>query len=427
MSKDFKEFQRKVANRKFAIDNSWRGESKSFEEPVATRPVGGWYMPKKLPWEQLNENLQEADACKYFDGYINIVSHKKWVLFLKKAIRKLLKISMGWYIFPQYQRLSHFHGKIVNTVNLQRDILVTAIEQNQRIADKVGEQERVFNARMEEEKEAMLAMLGQLQTQVNALAWKNEQLKLKLKKVEALPAKDDSHHDFEDDFYHDFEEKFRGSMDDIRNRLSVYVPKIKKHLPDWSCATFVDVGSGRGEWLDILRANGATNYVGVDLNARQNSLCTERGHRVLQMDFLEYLASLPENSMDLITGFQVIEHLCLSDLIVLLKESYRVLKQGGMILFETQNPRNLIVGADTFYIDPSHKRPIEPRMIAFFVEWCGYQQIECIDVNINPLANKFELSDEVHSKDFVKFIDEYNDIKWLLYGPQDYAVFGVKE
>ncbi len=503
MSRDFKEFKRKVANRNFAVDNSWQADCKSFEEPVSTRSVGEWYVPKQLPWEQLNENLQEADSCKYFDGYLPIESSKKWVIFLKKGIRKLIKICLGWYIFPQYQRLSHFHGKIVNAVSLQRDILVGSIEQNQKLADKISEQEATFksclgeqeetfssrlgeqetrfntclikekellNAQIEEQKKAVLSMLKQMQAmqaRINVLAEENEQLKQNIRKIENLPTEDD-------DFYHDFEEKFRGSEDDIRDRLRVYLPKLKEHLQDWSqavfidvgsgrgewldllrengarnyvgidlnerqnalCAqrghrwsqaVFIDVGSGRGEWLDLLRENGARNYVGIDLNERQNALCAQRGHRVLQMDCIEYLKSLPENSVDLVTGFQIVEHLCMSDLMALIKESHRVLKRSGMILFETQNPRNLTVGADTFYIDPSHKRPLDPRMLSFFVEWCGYSCVECIDANSGEESAALKLPDAEKDEQEYRLIKEFNDIKWLLFGPQDYAIFAVKE
>lgn len=406
MSRDFKEFEQKVENREFAIENSWRGNGGEMQnETVVAQPVGEWYQPEELPWSNLNDNIQEADACKYFDGYLPIESKRKWVLFLKKAVRKLIKIFLGWYIFPQYQRMSHFHGKVVNAISMERDILEQAIQQNQRIANKIGEQENRFNAVMQ---------------QLQALTEENEKLKLQLRKIENLPTDDDN-------FYHAFEEKFRGSQDQIRDRLRVYVPKLKEYLQDWSNGTFIDVGSGRGEWLDILRENGAKDYVGVDLNARQNALCEERGHRVLQMDCIEYLASLPADSVDLVTGFQIIEHLCMSDLMELLKESYRVLKKGGMILFETQNPKNLIVGADTFYIDPSHKRPLEPRMVAFFAEWCGYGQVQCIDANSGPCSAALNLPDIGDKAEEYQLIKEFNDMKWLLYGPQDYAVFGVKE
>ena len=475
-----KEFQQKIKNRKFAIDHSWRVDENAGKQPEPApqpREVGSL---QELPWEQLNENLEEADACKTFTGYWPLSSSRRimgnWIVFLKKVIRKLLKIFMGWYIFPHYQRMSHFNGKVVNVISLERDILTATVHQTQaisqrlegqeqrvseklaeggrQVSEKLTEQDRQISRRFEEQDrqfeekingqkeelaagfteiqsrlEAILSALRQqkaeadgqirdLSGQIERLASENEQLRVRLKKIENLPTDDD-------EFYHQFEEKFRGSEDLIRDRLRVYVPVIQQYLPDWSKCRFVDVGSGRGEWLDILRENGAEDYVGVDLNGRQNALCEARGHKVVQMDCIQYLAAQPEHSVDLISGFQIIEHLCLSDLMELLRQSYRALKPGGMILFETQNPRNLIVGADTFYIDPSHKRPLDPRMVAFIVEWCGYSHVQCLDANSYP--NWAGVTVGPTTEETAAIIKQFNDLNYLVYGPQDYAVIGVKE
>lgn len=408
-----KEFQQKIKNRKFAIDHSWKVDESGWSnsnlaaQDLTSEPL------QDLPWEQLNENLAEADTCKYFSGYWPLVSDRrligKWIVFAKKVMRKLLKIFFGWYIFPHYQRMSHFNGKVINAITLERDILNAIVQQTQAISQKINV-----------EKEEAVAYLEDIQRQIEQLRLENEQLRTQLKKIENLPTDDE-------DFYHAFEEKFRGSEELIRDRLRVYISVIRQHIPDWAQGRFIDVGSGRGEWLDILRENGAVDYVGVDLNARQNTLCEARGHHVVQMDCIEYLAAQPENSVDLVSGFQIIEHLCMSDFIELLRQSYRVLKPGGMIIFETQNPRNIIVGANTFYIDPSHKRPLDPRMVSFIVEWCGYSDVKCIDANSNPYSAKTVIPEWNKNANAAQLLQEFNDIKWLLYGPQDYAVIGVKE
>lgn len=434
MSDTLKEFQRKVRNRKFAMDNSWKSD---FQIHSNSGCEGQWLedhgqLESDLPWDLLNDNLAAADACKYFDGYLPLSSNRrylgKWIVLAKRIIRKLLKIFMGWYIFPQYQRMSHFNGKVVNAMYLERDILLEAVKQNQHISQTIIQLESQFidkldqlsqeNAELNQQKANLELNIQELQNKLQKVIEDNEQLHIRIKKIENLPTDDD-------EFYHDFEEKFRGSQDDIRERLRVYVPKVKQYLEDWSHGTFVDVGSGRGEWLDILRENGASDYVGIDLNVRQNAICAEKGHPVLQMDCIEYLASLPENSVDLVTGFQIIEHLCMSDLMALLKESYRVLKKRGMILFETQNPHNIIVGATSFYTDPSHKRPLEPNMVVFLAESCGYSNVGYIGVNEDPECKKLILKTE--NKDMIQLVDELNNIKQLLYGPRDYAIFAVKE
>ena len=57
------------------------------------------------------------------------------------------------------------------------------------------------------------------------------------------------------DFYRAFEERYRGSRDLIKSRLEVYNPfiqSIKSIYPDGHA---LDIGCGRGEWLELLREN----------------------------------------------------------------------------------------------------------------------------------------------------------------------------
>ena len=455
MGKSLKDFKRKVRNRKFAIDHSPKGklEMKSNEELSKI----------EIQWESLNQNLIEAEACKNIDGYFPIYSYRKLlgkiIVFSKKAVRKALKITMGWYIFPLYERISFFNGKILNSVSIEKEIihqLEKCINQlkteNRQLRETVEEYRRnsdnlikeyinqlkVENKQIKEIlekcKKDSSALMGEIEKESKKRLLTEEKLDSyikntyeeilvlgkKLNRIENLPTDNET-------FYHDFEEKFRGSRELIKERLQIYVPILKEKLQDWSKARFVDIGSGRGEWLDILRENGAIDYIGVDLNAQQNELSEKYGHHTVQMDCIKYLLEQPNSSVDLITGFQIIEHLYMSDLMKLLKESYRVLKPGGVILFETPNPKNLIVGANTFYIDPSHIRPLVPETVSFLVEWCGYSNVKCIDVNSHQNSIKTEVLKWNESKDEMHLLQEFNDIKWNLYGPQDYAVIGTKE
>ena len=149
MAETLKEFQQKVKNRKFAIDNSWRGspEDEKIEGGLDMELAEG-NSQQELPWGLLEENLSAANECKFFDGYLPLESNRrilgKWIVLMKRIIRRLLKIFMGWYIFPQYQRMSHFNGKVINVLSLERDILANTVQQNQQMAQRLNEQERQF-------------------------------------------------------------------------------------------------------------------------------------------------------------------------------------------------------------------------------------------------------------------------------------------
>ena len=61
-----------------------------------------------------------------------------------------------------------------------------------------------------------------------------------------------------DQFYRAFEEKFRGSRALIQQRLEVYLPFVNLIQEENVNAKVVDLGCGRGEWLELLKNNGIT-------------------------------------------------------------------------------------------------------------------------------------------------------------------------
>ena len=74
----------------------------------------------------------------------------------------------------------------------------------------------------------------------------------------------------------------------------------------------VDIGCGRGEFLEMLRENGISAR-GVELGTDQYLLCQEKGLDVLQQDLFTFLESVPDASLGGLFSAQVIEHLTASD------------------------------------------------------------------------------------------------------------------
>ena len=81
---------------------------------------------------------------------------------------------------------------------------------------------------------------------------------------------------------------------------------------------------------------------------------------------------LPENSLNAVTAFHFIEHLGLEQLLELISEIRRTLKPGGLLIIETPNPKNLVVGACNFYSDPTHRRPLFPETLEFLIQQLGF-------------------------------------------------------
>ena len=195
-----------------------------------------------------------------------------------------------------------------------------------------------------------------------------------------------------DSFYIAFEDRFRGNREEIKKRVEVYLQYIEKLSTIKDNIEILDVGCGRGEWLELLKDNGYNKAKGLDLNRIMVQHSQELGLNVIESDVIDYLKKQDNDSLSVITGFHIIEHLPFATLLELLQESYRVLKKGGLIIFETPNPENIFVGACDFYTDATHLNPIPPQASEFLVQYSGFHSTEIKRVNYNssiePLENK---------------------------------------
>jgi O-antigen chain-terminating methyltransferase len=230
-------------------------------------------------------------------------------------------------------------------------------------------------------------------------------------KEEESPGLDHQH----DAFYLAFEDRFRGSRNDVKSRCEVYLPYLASvTIPKTDCH-ILDIGSGRGEWLELLRQNDFVSVSGVDTNVAMAAQCRDQGFSVEIQDCVDHLTSLQTGSLTVITAFHVIEHLPFERQMLFLSEAYRVLARGGMLIFETPNPDNLIVAAKNFYIDPTHRRPLPSPLAAFLVEHTGFSNVEV--VNQHPFPADVILQEE--NELAVRF-------NQLFYSDQDYGVIARK-
>ena len=99
----------------------------------------------------------------------------------------------------------------------------------------------------------------------------------------------------------------------------------------------LDVGCGRGEFLDLLREAGI-GARGLDLNHEMVEACRARGLDVVEGDLVGYLAALPDASLGGLIAAQVVEHLEPSYLMRALDVAFHKLRPGSPIVLETINP-----------------------------------------------------------------------------------------
>ncbi len=221
-----------------------------------------------------------------------------------------------------------------------------------------------------------------------------------------------------------FEERFRGSREEITKRQLAFLSYFEK------CARVLDIGCGRGEFLEILKDHNIGG-IGVDSDPDMVAYCRSRQLVVEQSDAIAYLETLEENSLDGIFIDQVVEHLEPEYLIRLLVLCYMKLKEGYYIIVETVNPLSLVAFFN-FYLDMSHQKPVHPYTLKFLLESSQYREIELKYYSEIPEKAKLQ---KIYQLDLCtenerQFLGNYNYnidlLNLLLWGPMDYAAIGKK-
>ena len=220
--------------------------------------------------------------------------------------------------------------------------------------------------------------------------------------------------------YFAFEEQYRGDEADTRQKQQVYVDYFRGR------DNVVDLGCGRGEFLEALREAGIPAR-GVELGTDQLLLCQEKRLEVVQQDLFAFLESTPDESLGGIFSSQVIEHMTASDQLRYVALAYQKCKSGSPVLFETINPQCVYALLRNFFLDPTHIRPVHPETLQFAMESCNFRNVELrfsaplTDLQVPPL--KIEGNSSPALEKFNAGIGRVNE---LLYGFQDYAAIGWK-
>ncbi|MCW1935705.1 glycosyltransferase [Pseudomonas sp. MDMC_285] len=194
-----------------------------------------------------------------------------------------------------------------------------------------------------------------------------------------------------DTFYRALEERFRAPVEEIQRRLAVYRPFLQALRQQNPQAKAFDIGCGRGEWLQVVQEEGISAQ-GVDLDDEMLRACHEAGLQARNQDALTALRELPAESLDLVSAFHVVEHLEFDYLRAVIDEAHRVLRPGGLIIMETPNSENLLVGTNSFYLDPTHQRPVPSLFLEFLCQHHGFSQSNVLRLQEDPALHAPEAS-----------------------------------
>ncbi len=234
----------------------------------------------------------------------------------------------------------------------------------------------------------------------------DEKLEKKIKKLSAISSKKQ---------YSTFERLFRKESD-VFNSLKKYVEYFK------NCKLVVDLGAGRGEFVELLEKNGIS-AIGVEIDDSMIKEAEKRGIKLLKSDIIEFLKTRVDNSIDGIFSSQVIEHLEFEYLEEMLELAYKKLSPGGIIVLETVNPLSWFSFSHIYLLDPTHKLPVHPMMLEFLLKSIGFVNVK---LSFSELPDKRLKELPKGSENYAIFNENFDLLNDLIFSETIYSIAGEK-
>src|SRR5258705_3779448 len=233
--------------------------------------------------------------------------------------------------------------------------------------------------------------------------------------------------------YVGLEDQCRGWPEDIRRRVEESLP-IFSGIRDQGSGIggdVLDIGCGRGEFLDLLREHGIRAR-GVDVNPAMVEVCRGKGLEAETADALAYLRGLPDASLGGLFAAQVVEHLEPRYLARLLDAAFEKLRPGAPIVLETINPACWFAFFESYIRDLTHVRPVHPDTLKYLLIATGFQHVEIRYRAPYPESEKLQQlptagGQQAAVADLVEALNaNVEKINRLLFTYLDYAAIGKR-
>jgi len=431
------------------------------------------YMPQKNNTDLLsgqNEKNKEAGPIR-ISAHFPIASDRRYAGRLVVTVKKIIRRAVIWLINPIVQQLNlilnshqtYFQdyerrfGEIDKTFNVYQGYIKNIESHSNRVEKIIEEIAKKKNKNINDTQHERLLELfehisDKVETSLENMSAELKQMRELIRDIEqqkipqrlaryerfinksrnineipeikpvpvkntgtSLPAFD----------YFVFEEKFRGDERMISQRQKKYAKYFKNK------SKVLDIGCGRGEFLDILKSENIDGY-GIDIDEDMIQICEEKGIEVYNEDALSHIQKVPALSLGGIFISQVVEHLESDYLFMILDLSFDKLEENGIFVAETLNPDSLL-SMKYFYMDPSHVKPVPSTTFEFMLEKAGFSDIrvhyiESADEKIKLGKLSSDIADDKLQKAIYDQVNSNSEVlNKMLFGPVDYVITAYKK
>ena len=225
--------------------------------------------------------------------------------------------------------------------------------------------------------------------------------------------------------YFDFFNRFRRPPEVVKQHQAIFLKYFM------GCKNVLDIGCGRGEFLELLGENGI-GCDGIDVNDEMVEYCRKKGLNARKIDAAAYLRNIDNNSLDGIFTDDLIEHLDANYLMRMLRLCRQKLLKSRYLVAKTVNPLSWTSFAGIYLLDVTHKTPLHPETMRFLMESSGFKEVEVEFVSCLPedkRLQKVEITPAMSdgekriARAYNHNVDRLNE---AIFGYENYAAIGKK-
>mgnify|MGYP002623752612 CR=1 FL=1 len=155
---------------------------------------------------------------------------------------------------------------------------------------------------------------------------------------------------------------------------ALYRHYLRGWLPDNPHAPMIDLACGSGRLLHLYKQLGYDNLAGVDISPEMVHVARQVSDRVEQGDVIETVRRRPGH-YQLISAFDLIEHLTKNELLDLLGGCFDALAPGGRLILHTTNADSPMF-TQIQYGDFSHEQCFSTAGLRRVLTLSGFEAVE---------------------------------------------------
>jgi 2-polyprenyl-3-methyl-5-hydroxy-6-metoxy-1,4-benzoquinol methylase len=175
------------------------------------------------------------------------------------------------------------------------------------------------------------------------------------------------------------EKKLPSSTEDLKAKRPFYENIIRKHFPKRKEVDIIDIGCGYGAFVSLMKEFGYHSASGVDVSSEMINVSKKlKIQDIYQADIMEFLRNCKDESFDVVTAIDVIEHFSKQELFELLFQISRVIKKDGLFITHQPNAEG-VFGNSILYGDYTHELSFTRKSIDQILQPNGFFKINSFE------------------------------------------------